>query len=171
MTSLGTLGITTDGRCALRFERRLAHPPEKVWLALTQIEHLRCWFAEILDYDRSRFEAVLGAELAFVPTAEHADIGVSHGIVTQVEAPKLLEYSWGSETLLWELSAHGAGCRLVFTNIFDDRGFAPAMGAGWHAGLERLHDYLDDRDPDQAKLEVDHAAWERLQADYEHALA
>ncbi|MBN9739485.1 MULTISPECIES: SRPBCC domain-containing protein [unclassified Pseudonocardia] len=171
MTALGTLSITTDGRCALRFERRLAHPQDKVWRALTQIEHLRWWFAEVLDYDQSRFDAALGAELGFVPTAEHAAIGTSHGRVTQVEAPTLLEYTWGSELLRWELEADGAGCRLVFTNIFDDRGFAPAMGAGWHAGLERLHDYLDDRAPDQATLEIDPAAWERLQADYERALA
>ncbi|UMG93452.1 SRPBCC domain-containing protein [Nocardioides sp. TF02-7] len=37
--------LLRDGdRVGLRFERRLAHPPEKVWRALTESEHLRHWF-------------------------------------------------------------------------------------------------------------------------------
>lgn len=171
MASQGTLGMTEDGRCALRFERELAHSPDRVWHALTQLDHLRWWFAGILDYDRTRFVATVGAELAFVPTAEYAEFGVGHGVVTQVEPPRLLEYTWAGETLRWELSADGSGCRLVFTNVFDDGGFASAMGAGWHAGLERLDDYLDGRDPARSTLEVDQTAWEQLQAEYDHALS
>ncbi len=171
MTELGTLGMTEDGRCALRFERQLGHPPEKVWRAITEVDQLRWWFAGILDYDRIRFELAPGSELAFVPKREYAQVGTGHGEVTRIEKPRLLEYTWGTETLRWELEPHGeSGCRLVFTNIFDDRGFASAMGAGWHAALERLEDFLAGRDPDQSPLETDESAWQQLQTNYAQAL-
>ena len=39
----GTLE-TIDGRRALRFERRLPHPPERVWRAVTEPAELARWF-------------------------------------------------------------------------------------------------------------------------------
>jgi uncharacterized protein YndB with AHSA1/START domain len=161
---LGTLGVTDDGRFALRFERRFAHPRAKVWRAITEIDQLRAWFVEILDYDRLEFELRPGARLTFVPKAEHEAMGVGAGEVTRVDPPRLLEYTWDSETLRWELEADGDGaCRLVFTNIFDDRDSAAPLGAGWHSGLDRLEALLDGR-------EADPSAWDRLRVDYEHAL-
>lgn len=35
---VGTISQTDDGSFALRFERELSHPPEKVWAALTEPE-------------------------------------------------------------------------------------------------------------------------------------
>lgn len=35
---------TADGRTALRMERRLAQPPQRVWAAITQPAHLARWF-------------------------------------------------------------------------------------------------------------------------------
>jgi uncharacterized protein YndB with AHSA1/START domain len=161
---LGTLGVTDDGRFALRFERRLLHPQAKVWRAITETDQLRAWFVQILDYDRLRFDLAPGAELAFVPKAEHEAMGIGHGRVTRFDPPNLLEYTWDSETLRWELEPDGdAACRLVFTNIFDDRGSGAALGAGWHAGLDLLEASLDGR-------EADPPAWASLRADYERVL-
>jgi uncharacterized protein YndB with AHSA1/START domain len=165
VTVLGTLERTGDGRWALRFERRLRHPPEKVWRAITEPGELRAWFVRILDYDRLRFDLAPGAELLFVPKPEHEALGVGHGVVTRLDPPNLLEYTWDAETLRWELAADGdAACRLVFTNIFDDRDAAASLGAGWHAGLDLLESTLDGR-------EATEPAWQDLQADYERALA
>ena len=33
-----------DGRSRLQFSRALGHPPETVWRALTEPEHLAAWF-------------------------------------------------------------------------------------------------------------------------------
>ena len=33
-----------DGRFVLRFERRLPHPPEEVWRALTEPDRMAAWF-------------------------------------------------------------------------------------------------------------------------------
>jgi uncharacterized protein YndB with AHSA1/START domain len=161
---LGTLSRTDDGRYALRFERRLAHPPEKVWRAITEWQHLRAWFPAIVEFDLRP-----GAELRFGATPEQqrrygmsAD-QVTLGAVTQVDPPRLLEYSWGDEILRWELQADGAGgCRMVFTNIVDDRDTAVAAAAGWHAGLEVVAAQLDGRP-------LDWSAWDRaeqLSGDY-----
>jgi uncharacterized protein YndB with AHSA1/START domain len=39
------------GRWRLRFERLLPHPPQKVWRALTQEEHLAAWFPTTIEGD------------------------------------------------------------------------------------------------------------------------
>jgi uncharacterized protein YndB with AHSA1/START domain len=162
---LGVLSVTDEGRLMLRFERRLGHPQAKVWRAITEPDQLRAWFAHILDYDRLRIELRPGARIEFVPKAEHAALGAGHGEVVRVDPPNLLEYTWDTETLRWELEplAGGSACRLVFINIFDDRSAAAALGAGWHAGLDLLEALLDGRGADPT-------AWERLQGAYDRAL-
>ncbi|AXB42082.1 SRPBCC domain-containing protein [Amycolatopsis albispora] len=136
----GEAGLTEDGRFALRFERRFAHPREKVWRALTERDQLRAWFVQILDYDRSRLEFTEGASLAFVPTAGAAGVGT----VVRADRPRLLEYTWDGETLRFELLADGEdACTLVFTNIVDDEATGSAVAPGWEAGLELLAAFLD----------------------------
>ncbi len=39
--------IATPGD--VRFSRRLPHPPEKVWRALTEAEHLAAWFPTTVE--------------------------------------------------------------------------------------------------------------------------
>jgi uncharacterized protein YndB with AHSA1/START domain len=161
---LGRLEPLEDGRWALTFERRLAHPTAKVWRALTEVEQLQAWFVQVLDYDRSRLHFDAGATLTFVPKGGHGEMPTGRGHVTQVDPPRLLEYTWDTETLRWELESDGdAGCHLIFTNILEDRASARAVASGWHAGLDMLGASLDGRQPEESE-------WERLEADYERAL-
>jgi uncharacterized protein YndB with AHSA1/START domain len=161
---LGRLTTTNEGRFALRFERRLAHPPEAVWRALTDVEQLRSWFVEILDYDRSQLEFAADARLTFVPKGD-LDLPPDRGEVIRFEPPHLLEYAWGSEVLRWELSPDGdAGCRLVFTNIVDDPGTAAAVAPGWHIGLDKLSALLND---DAGYV----PPWDQIQQAYARSLA
>jgi uncharacterized protein YndB with AHSA1/START domain len=131
-----------DGRVVLRFERRLGHPREKVWAALTERDQLRVWFVEILDYSRSRLDFASGAQLEFVADG----VPVGRGEVTAYEAPSLLEYTWDGEVLRWELVVDGAGCVLRFTNVVDGPGTAGAVESGWRTGLDRLSAHLDRGD-------------------------
>jgi uncharacterized protein YndB with AHSA1/START domain len=156
----GELSPTEDGRFAVRFERRLAHPPAKVWRAITEPEHLRAWFPAIVQFDLRP-----GARLRFEPTPEQqARYGLpdlaattTNGQVTRVDPPHLLEYTWNEEILRWELRDDGAGgCLLVFTNIFDDRDAAVNLSAGWHAGLEVVAAQLDGR-------AIDWSPWDRAE--------
>ena len=50
MTGIGTLE-QSGGRWRLRFTRELAHPPEKVWRAISEHEHLLAWFPHVITGD------------------------------------------------------------------------------------------------------------------------
>jgi uncharacterized protein YndB with AHSA1/START domain len=157
-SSLGTLDRTEDGRYALRFERHFAHPLEKVWRAITEWDQLSAWFPAVVEFDLTP-----GAKLRFGSTPEQqrrfgipADYA-AEGAITRVDPPNLLEYTWGDEILRWELRADGAGgCRMVFTNVVDERASATAAAAGWHAGLEIVEGQVEGR-------EIDWSAWERAE--------
>jgi uncharacterized protein YndB with AHSA1/START domain len=151
---LGALHARTDGRYELRFERRLAHSVAKVWRAISEPEQLRAWFPAAVDMAltpgaRLRFELPRDAQARHdIPDAEMT----SYGEVTAVDPPRLLEYTWSGEILRWELEPTDDGCRLRFTNVFDDREIAAGDGAGWHVALESLGTVLDGRDVDRPAL-------------------
>lgn len=120
-----------DGRLVLRFTRRLAHPPDKVWRALTEPEHLAAWFPTTIEGERA-----LGAPLRFgFREMEAAPFG---GEMLAYEPPSLMELRWGDEILRFELRGDGDGSVLVFTDTFDEIGKAARDGAGWHSSLDLL---------------------------------
>jgi uncharacterized protein YndB with AHSA1/START domain len=135
----GTVWRRSDGRVELRFERWFAHPRDKVWRALTETAHLRRWFVEILDHDRSTLRFSPGAALEFVADG----MPPARGEVLACERPALLEYTWDEEVLRFELADVDGGCLLVFTNVVADAETAAALDDGWRTGLERLADALD----------------------------
>jgi uncharacterized protein YndB with AHSA1/START domain len=127
----GQLERTGDA-CRLRFTRRLPHPPDKVWRALTEPEHLRAWFPTDIDGERAA-----GAPLRFV--FREADGPTIDGEMLRYEPPSLLELRWGDdETLRFELRPDGDGCVLTFVNTFAPVGRAARDAAGWHACLDAL---------------------------------
>jgi uncharacterized protein YndB with AHSA1/START domain len=149
-----------DGRYVLRFERRFAHPVERVWEALTTPERMNEWLGE------GRFEIELreGGRMESTPTGppELIEAMVSEGgadpdnlttrdTVLRVEPPLLLEHTFGGDAdsvARWELQRDGDGCRLTLTHTeppaFDDAD-APRDLAGWHALLEQLEQALDGK--------------------------
>lgn len=125
----GTLVTIEDGRRALRFERRLAHPVERVWRAVTEPAELERWFV---------------GPVAWTPVlGETFEAAGQAGEVTELQPPRRLAWRWGVERYAFELEPDGAGCRLVFTHAFDER-FGPAAqhAAGWETYLERLAVHL-----------------------------
>ena len=111
--------------------RKLQQSPEMVWRALTDPAELSQW----APFDADRNLASVGpVKLATVamPDAPPAD-----SMVKRVEAPHLLEYTWGGNDLRWQLESAGAGTRLtLWHNI--DRGFISWGAAGWHLCLDVL---------------------------------
>jgi uncharacterized protein YndB with AHSA1/START domain len=118
------------------YVRRLAHPVEKVWRAVTEPEHLAEWFPHPITG-----EFVVGAALTF--HTEYAEIGDFHGTVRTVTPPRLLEFTWGEDALRIELEPTDDGCVLTFTDTFVEVGKAARDGAGWHVCLDRLVDDID----------------------------
>jgi uncharacterized protein YndB with AHSA1/START domain len=97
-----------EGR-GLRFERRYAHPVERVWRAISDPAELRHWFPE-------------GEELE----------------IAESEPPRLLVGVWYGETLRFELRSDGDGCVLVFSHAFGERERAARDAAGWDRCFARF---------------------------------
>jgi uncharacterized protein YndB with AHSA1/START domain len=168
---LGTLRETPAGY-ELRYERRLKHPPARVWPALTENEQLKAWFP-------ARIEGswVAGAALRFVFTAEDLeglpedvlddwDEGDFRGEVVEVDPPRRLVYTWNRDLLTFDLVPDGEGCLLVFTTVLPTRDGLAGPAAGWHECLDMLAAMGDDepweRGPDER--------WERVRREYERLI-
>ena len=131
---------TIDQRPALRFERRLAHPVEAVWRAITDPRELEHWFPSSVDY-----EAKPGAEMSFT-FREHTlpdGSNVMPGRVTHFDPPRVFAFDWGGDHLRFELERTEGGTLLRFTAFLDAKDKAARDAAGWHHCLNGLERALD----------------------------
>ncbi len=134
---------TIENRPALRFERRLAHPVDVVWRAITKSEELVHWFPSRVEVDELR----PGAEMTFrfeeMPL-EGMPMSIP-GRVTEFDPPRLFAFFWGDDHLRFELEPIGGSedaCLLRLTVLLDQREKAARDGAGWHVCLDRLEGLL-----------------------------
>jgi uncharacterized protein YndB with AHSA1/START domain len=155
--------IRKDGETwTLVLVRNLPHPPEKVWRAITEPEHLREW----APFDSDRDLGVVGT--ARLSTVGVATPQVSETQVKRADPPKTLEYSWGGADMRWELEPLGSsGTRLTLWHNIDRRYIA--MGAaGWHICFDVLDRFLAGQPigrivgPETMKF----GGWQRLHAEY-----
>jgi len=126
-----------DREVTLRFVRWLPHPPEKVWRALTEPEHLTAWFPTTIEG-----ELAAGSGLRF--SFREAQAPPFDGTMLAFDPPALMELIWGDERLRFELTPDGAGTLLTFTASFAELGRAARDGAGWHVCLDLLGYDLGD---------------------------
>src|SRR2546430_8258519 len=150
-----------EGRAVLRFERVLAHSPERVWQALTDPDEQGRWHPSPAE-----IEAAAGGAVNYIPT-EGAP-AMPEGEVTEYEPPRALAHTWGEDLLRWELQPHEDGCLLILTHTFDDRFKAARDAAGWHVCLDALASALDGVEPtggdDGERLP---GGWRELNSQYE----
>lgn len=134
--SLGTEG----GRNVLRMERRLRHPVEKVWRALTQPSELGHWFPSQVELDLRP-----GGKVRFIEDDD--EYPSLDGEITDLDPPRLIAYTWDTDHLRWELrpDGDGDGCLLTLTHTFDDRSGAASFASGWTGCLDLLTLRLDGR--------------------------
>ena len=125
----------------LAFERTYPHPPERVWLAITDRRALAAWLME------NDFEPQVGHRFQFRTRPQSGFDGVIDCEVIEVAAPRRLAYTWqGSQmrrptTVTWTLEPVPEGTRLRLTHT----GFAGAagiaisflLGSGWPGLLDR----------------------------------
>lgn len=130
MTDYGQLERDGD-RSYVHFTRRLPHPPEKVWRALTEPEHIATWFPTDIEGERA-----LGAKLQF-PFRE-GEGPTMDGEMLAFDPPSLMELSWGDDVLRFELRPDGDATVLEFKVTFEELGKVARDGAGWHACLDAL---------------------------------
>ncbi|HRI48599.1 MAG TPA: SRPBCC family protein [Pseudomonadota bacterium] len=154
--------VRKDGeQWTLVLARELRHSPTLVWQALTDPAHLSEW----APFDADRNLATVGpAKLSTVgmPTPQ-----VAETTVKRAEAPRLLEYSWGTADLRWELEPLGSGTRLTLWHNIDRR-FIAWGAAGWHICFDVLKQLLDNepigRIVGAEAMKFD--GWQRLTAEY-----
>ncbi|MFG1707397.1 SRPBCC domain-containing protein [Nonomuraea sp. M3C6] len=147
-----TLTLHPDGRTTVRMQRRLPHPPAKIWRALTQPEHLAHWFPAEVTLDGDRITYSFGPD----------------GRITQNDPPNVFAHTWGTDELRWELQPDGPDGRhslLTFTHTFDDRHGAASFTSGWHTCIMAMLAHLDQR-----PFHHDPATMARLHEDYIHIL-
>jgi uncharacterized protein YndB with AHSA1/START domain len=161
----GTLEKLDDGRRRLRFERRLAHPVDRVWAALTEPEKMREWWATPDELDLREGGRFV---IRWLNTDEQGNTAIARGTVSAVDPPHLLELDSDIHGVMrWELHPQGDTTALTFTSTLelpDD--YRDKVLAGWHAHLDFLEDALDGRPiEDWDNWPYDH--WQKLNEHYE----
>lgn len=125
-----------DDRPTIRIERTFPHPIERVWRAVTTPDHLGQWFPSPVE-----LELRPGGPMRFAAF----DDGVegSDGVVDEVDPPHRLRFSWGDDSLTFDLAAEGADrTRFTLVHAFDDRSGAPSFATGWEQCLVGLRHVL-----------------------------
>lgn len=155
--------VEKDGeKWTLVVVRDLRHPPEKVWEALTDPNHLREWAPFDADVSLGKTGARVKLSTVGAPVAQVAETRV-----TRAEAPRVLEYSWGAQDLRWVLEPMAGGTRLtLWHNI--DRGFIAMGAAGWQICFDVL-DHLLGENPIGRRVGMEmmkDEGWKRLHSEY-----
>ncbi|MUL43277.1 hypothetical protein FZ103_19250 [Streptomonospora sp. PA3] len=125
----------------LRFERRFAHPPQKVWRAVTEPEHLSRWY----PFTATEFDPRVGGTIRF----SDEDGTELRAEITEFLPPRVFAFQEhdeeaGTQGLRIELEPDGDGCRLVFVHSFADSTWAEQTEAGWVRCLDELARVVDE---------------------------
>ncbi|WP_068875279.1 MULTISPECIES: SRPBCC domain-containing protein [unclassified Phenylobacterium] len=136
--------MTSNSTKSIVVERVMAHPPEKVWQALTRSHLIEDWLM------KNDFQPVVGHRFQFRATPVPGWSGVTNCEVLAVDEPHRLAYSWGdgSESdsglktvVTWTLTARDGGTHVRMEHSGfrpqDERGYK-GMGGGWPRILQRL---------------------------------
>ena len=169
----GLVETSADGSAMISFERRLAHPPERVWSAITDPAQVIRWWGELSAELRPGGDF----ELRWLNEDEEARSVGWRGTLTEYDPPRVLETTgvWGHEDEVWgannatlrfELNPDGDGTLLRFTNTLEKLPdeFRTKTAAGWHWHLDTLADLLDGK-PDRKLWDIE--GWEPIHELYE----
>jgi uncharacterized protein YndB with AHSA1/START domain len=139
----GTI-VTAEGMAVIAFERRLAHPVDAVWAALTESEQLAAWLGP------GTLEPRAGGEVSIRTGPEHRPAlqRTMSGRILEWEPPRVLAYEWlqpglDVSVVRYELEADAGGTILRLTHRRSVTPGAIGGRAGWHAFLDRLAAHLD----------------------------
>jgi len=134
--------VEYDGEYStLTFSRRVRHPPEDVWSAITDPEQLKSWYmtrAVVTDGKGGSIDFISG------PSHFHAT-----GRILRWDPPSLFEHEWNVEprpelpsgersVVRWELARDGDGTQITLVHQRLTRRTATGFAPGIHAFLDRL---------------------------------
>jgi uncharacterized protein YndB with AHSA1/START domain len=167
-----------NGRVTFRYERRIHHPVDVVWKAITDPSEIARWSGS-----RPEIDLQLGGH--YISYHGNGERVVDR--ILRLDPPRLFEHTYWvhvnpTAVVSWELSPIEEGCLLVLTHSLgmDDIRAAAATvargndftvivsrnGAGWHRLLDKLEATLDGHSTDWSE-----EAQRALQARYAAMLA
>ena len=174
-TTTNEHGIITEAG-AIRFERLLPGPIERVWEYLVDSDMRRTWLAQgpmelrpggAVEMTWYNSELAGPEELTPEKFAKYEGYSM-RGRVLEADPPHRLVYTWpeevGSESeVSFELAERGEKVLLTLTHRrLDRRSLVVGVGGGWHSHLAVLEARLEGRDPPPFWPMV-----ERLEHEYE----
>jgi len=146
---------TSPEQAAVRLQRMLPGPIERVWAYLTDAEKRTTWLAGGVFDLRVGGKADLHFDHSNI-TSEAPPEGkgkhVSAGTITRIEPPRLLSFTFGAagpqSEVTFELKPEGKGVLLTVTHVrVADRKTKIGVAAGWDAHIRILEDRLNGEPP------------------------
>lgn len=160
------LARVVDGD-TLIFERTVAHPPERVWRAMTDEQEITAWMRYPV-----KFKAEVGARVSYFD-------GANAGMVFIADAPHALAFSfWDPNnpaeagkietewTVRWDLEPTDGGTRITFTHRRLSGHVMWGVGDGWHQFIAQLIAFLDGKLSELPQRSWDDAGYTGLIPDY-----
>lgn len=145
---------------AIRFERMLPGPIERVWEYLTDSDKRGLWLASGKMEPRVGGKVALSYDNANLspdktpPPEKYKGRGraTSYHSITRFEPPRFLSMTWGDEKnpseVSFELTPQGEEVQLILTHRrLPARSTMIMVGPGWHTHLGILIDRLNGRTP------------------------
>jgi uncharacterized protein YndB with AHSA1/START domain len=137
----------------VKFERRLSHPREIVWKAITDQKEIFRWLP---DY-KGTFEGNKGGEIDLVNTVSGSHVT---GDILIWEPQRVFEHEWHispnqmfphgelESIIRWELKQErDSDTLLIVTHRRLTKSTALSLAPGWHAYLDRLEAILNNQVP------------------------
>ncbi len=114
---------------------RRAYPQSvvRVWAAISNEQEIGAW----MQYP-TRLDLRPGGTIHIEFSAQ----GALEGVVCNVEPLHLLVYTWGDSLVKWEIEDASGETQLHLSHIGVHPELMDGLGAGWHAFLDQLEDYL-----------------------------
>jgi uncharacterized RmlC-like cupin family protein/uncharacterized protein YndB with AHSA1/START domain len=173
---MNDLGAIIEGD-AVRFERLLSAPIERVWQRLATPEGLATWLAQASLEPRPGAAIELRFDIDEMPERRQRG-AIVRGAITDYAPPRLIAYGWSvvpsdpaaapipDSHVTFELVPRGDQTLLVLTHRRVSREICALVGAGWHSHLAALDARLSDRPPEPFRV-----AFERARPLYQRAFA
>lgn len=154
-TATAEHGVITEAG-AIRFERLLPGPIERVWDYLTDSDKRRTWLASgpmdlrpggAMELTWRNSELARPDEVMPERFAKYEGASMK-GRIIRAEPPRLLVHSWDEDAeVIYELAERGDKVLLMLTNRkLPNRAEIVGVAGGWHSHLEVLAARLEGRE-------------------------
>lgn len=150
----------------LRFRRRFPVAPERLWWAISDRQGTQLWLNPV-----DRLELTVGGAFFLRTYDENNPAAWTSGIVTEVQPPKVLEYTWNQgpyaggpalqAKVRYELEPETDGAALTITHVLYDvtgEKYVVTFLANWHFHLDALTQVLNGKCQDFAEYVARQAA-------------